>query len=969
MWKLMLSFARSSGSYVGKVSPFATELAGKGLSKSGDNRALRLRTGSCSCVRATFSSAASSTTGSGALGGAHAQRLAPTATSINEATYGTAKDDLSPAQQALPPTAAFWPYQSTAATEIGHKPAQQASHSNHNTVNPHQSPMAQQTRRNGVSHQPNAGATVTSRQSSKTPPLPPPPSAPSNGSRHLLGSSDAASAQTSASEPSQYAHKEVQFDVAASRKQGGNAIRDLLETQKITLQEYAPGQKPKTRCPRCHGGSQHEDSLAVNISVDSQSAAWKCHRATCGWEGGIDQKAVLPKSMKTAVSKVEKPQTGNFRPLTPEFLAYFASRGISEGTLRRNQVAQESTWMPGQPAGDAIAFPYLRNGEVVNVKYRTMNKCFRQVKGAEKILYGLDDVVGQDTIIIVEGEMDKLALEEAGFMNVVSVPDGAPAKVKEAAVPAPDADTKYSYLWNCRAVLDQATRVLMATDNDPPGHALAEELARRLGRERCYRVHWELPQPEPLNGEEEELSEEALIEACVRKDANEVLMKNGPDALRLCIDQAEPLPIRGLFRFSDFEQDVWSLYNLEFGDQMGKSTGWQSLDEVYRVVPGELTIITGVPNSGKSEWIDALMVNLADRFGWRFGLCSMEKKVTDHARQLMEKHLRKPFFDGGYAGSTPRMTADDLGEGIAWVDDRFFPIRYEDEALPSVDWVLNVAKAAVLRYGIRGLLVDPYNELDHQRPSHMSETEYVSQMLTKIKRFAQHHDVHVWFVAHPRQLRDWKGQPPTMYDISGSAHFINKADNGLVIHRNRDPQAGPMNEVQIFVRKVRNKAAGTIGDCKLEYDRATGCYLDHAQMAYGALPPSQEARVLSLPPSAEPTYDEALIHSVNGDSHKASDSFTQPAASSSFSASSFGSNLSEIDKVMIRGENSGVNGGPGFDQPVKHDRTMQRPRPDVKPQQGLSTDELDYHDTDFQPGDMIQQYEHGRPRQTAGNAV
>ena len=106
----------------------------------------------------------------------------------------------------------------------------------------------------------------------------------------------------------------------------------------------------------------------------------------------------------------------------------------------------------------------------------------------------------------------------------------------------------------------------------------------------------------------------------------------------------------------------------------------------------------------------------------------------------------------------------------------------------------------VCRYGIRGLLVDPYNELDHQRPSHMSETEYVSQMLTKIKRFAQHHDVHVWFVAHPRQMRDWKGQPPTMYDISGSAHFINKADNGLVIHRNRDPEAGPLNEVGLFLQ-------------------------------------------------------------------------------------------------------------------------------------------------------------------------
>ena len=79
------------------------------------------------------------------------------------------------------------------------------------------------------------------------------------------------------------------------------------------------------------------------------------------------------------------------------------------------------------------------------------------------------------------GEIDKLSLEEAGFRNVVSVPDGAPAKVKEGALPKPDADTKYSYLWECRAVLDQASRILVATDNDAPGHALAEELARRLG--------------------------------------------------------------------------------------------------------------------------------------------------------------------------------------------------------------------------------------------------------------------------------------------------------------------------------------------------------------------------------------------------------------------------------------------------------------------------------------------------------
>ncbi|KAI5667663.1 hypothetical protein M9H77_17516 [Catharanthus roseus] len=143
----------------------------------------------------------------------------------------------------------------------------------------------------------------------------------------------------------------------------------------------------------------------------------------------------------------------------------------------------------------------------------------------------------------------------------------------------------------------------------------------------------------------------------------------------------------------------------------------------------------------------------------------------------------------------------------------------EKDCLPNIDWILNLAKAAVLRNGVTGLVIDPYNELDHQRNAHQTETEYVSQMLTKVKRFAQHHSCHVWFVAHPRQLHYWIGSPPNLYDISGSAHFINKCDNGIVIHRNRDPEAGPMDLVQVCVRKVRNKVIGTIGDAFLSYNR------------------------------------------------------------------------------------------------------------------------------------------------------
>ncbi|XP_020269607.1 twinkle homolog protein, chloroplastic/mitochondrial-like isoform X2 [Asparagus officinalis] len=103
----------------------------------------------------------------------------------------------------------------------------------------------------------------------------------------------------------------------------------------------------------------------------------------------------------------------------------------------------------------------------------------------------------------------------------------------------------------------------------------------------------------------------------------------------------------------------------------------------------------------------------------------------------------------------------------------------------------------------------------------MTETEYVSQMLTKIKRFAEHHSCHVWFVAHPRQLQQWGGGAPNLYDISGSAHFINKCDNGIVIHRNRDEKAGPLDRVQ-----VRNKVIGNIGDAFLSYDRITGKFMD-----------------------------------------------------------------------------------------------------------------------------------------------
>jgi twinkle protein len=489
-------------------------------------------------------------------------------------------------------------------------------------------------------------------------------------------------------------------------------------------------------------------------------------------------------------------------------LRWLAARGIGEKVARRNRVGSARAYVPAlKREADCIAFPFFRSGELVNIKFRALDeKAFTQVKGAEKILYGLDDIADSKTAIIVEGECDKMALEEAGLSNVASVPDGAPAKVK-AGDPDPD-DAKFSYLVNCGEYLDRLDRIILAVDDDNPGHALAEELARRLGKERCWRVRWPDSEDAPC------------------KDANETLYRHGADVLRECIERAEPYPISGLHSPVDFLDDTLSLYR--DGRKRGLSTGWLSLDEFVTIREGELSVVTGIPNSGKSEFIDALAVNLAQRYGWRFALCSFENPPGEHLSKLAEKYLGLPFWDGPIR----RMTEAELIRATDWLNDHFHLIRFDDEA-PTIDSILEKARAAVMRHGIRGLVIDPYNEIEHRRPINMTETEYVSQLLGKVKRFGQNHAVHVWFVAHPAKLhRDNGGLPvPTLYDISGSANWTNKADIGIVVHR--DPEKDPT-RADIYLRKVRFKSVGKIGVASLRWDPATGRYAEIAPASYGA---------------------------------------------------------------------------------------------------------------------------------------
>lgn len=549
-----------------------------------------------------------------------------------------------------------------------------------------------------------------------------------------------------------------------------------------TFEEFAidlkgrTGEEVKTTCPQCSHTRKKQNYPCLN--VNTLKGVWHCHH--CGWSGGLGT-GVINRSAPPSRRVYPKPE---FRPaaLSAKAHEWFTQRGITTEVLVRNRISMERVWMPQiEDEVTAIAYPYYKNGEVVNVKYRDHHKNFRQVAGAEKILYKYDDINDTQTIIC-EGEMDALSLEVAGFQHCISVPDGAPEER------AKNFEKKFEFLDDER--LDKVKQWVLAVDSDEPGRKLEDELARRLGREKCLHVIW----PEDC------------------KDANEVLAKHGAQRLRECIEDAKPFPVEGVFSLNDIADEIDNM--LEFGLVQGEPTGWDSVNTLYKPAPGQWTLVTGIPSMGKSEWLDALAVNIAENAGWTFGVCSPENQpVSWHAAKLIEKRMHERLVAG-------RVNAAKFQEAKAWINEHFHFIMPEE---PSLDAVLAKAKVLIRRHGMKGLIIDPYNELDHtKRKDGVSETEYVSVFLTQMRKFARDNQIHIWLVAHPSKLmKDIKGHYPVPdgYSVSGSAHFFNKADNIIAVHRDTtNPQAA----TEVHVQKVRSRWLGKRGIAYLKWRPESG---------------------------------------------------------------------------------------------------------------------------------------------------
>lgn len=540
------------------------------------------------------------------------------------------------------------------------------------------------------------------------------------------------------------------------------------------------GEEVKVPCPQCSHTRKKKNYPCLN--VNTVKGAWHCWH--CGWSGGLSQ----GEHNRPMISRQKTYVRPEFKPsqLSDQAFEWFKSRGITVDVLIRNRISMSRVWMPQiEDEVQAVAFPYLRNGEIVNCKFRDGQKNFRQVAGAEKLLYKVDDLAS--TTIICEGEMDALSLEVAGFQNAVSVPDGAPASN------AKNFDTKFEFLEEPK--LAEVQTFILAVDNDEPGRRLEDELSRRLGRDRCRRVYWP--------------------EGC--KDANEVLIEHGAETLRAVIESAQPYPIEGVFSISDIEEDIDAL--LDYGLPQGEPTGWKSLDELYKPTPGQWTLVTGIPSHGKSEWLDAMTINIAHNAGWAFAVCSPENQpIAWHTAKLLEKVMGERLVPG-------KVNRQKFEAAKAWLADHYHFIMPEEPTLASV---LERTKQLVRSKGVRGLVIDPYNEINHtRRQEGWSETEYISAFLTELRTFARNESIHIWLVAHPQKMlkeKDGRYPVPEGYNVAGSAHFTNKADNIIAVYRDTGDPGAP---TEIHVQKVRSRWLGKRGMTKLVWQQNSGTFKEY----------------------------------------------------------------------------------------------------------------------------------------------
>lgn len=539
--------------------------------------------------------------------------------------------------------------------------------------------------------------------------------------------------------------------------------------------KYTGQQQQKVRCPNCKIlGKTHLNDTCLSVNI--LDGVYNCHK--CGWTGTIK---------KTEQKTYQKPQRKNFTKLSDECLQYCSKRGITQDVVIRNKlVTTDSGW---------IVFPYFENGELINFKSRTIGdiKDFRQQTGGKQICYKYDDIITAKEIIITEGEWDSLSYEVAGFLNTTSVSQGAPNEKDK------NIDKKLECITNSIDAFEQAETIYIATDNDANGIRLRKELIRRFGFEKCK-----------------------LVDFKDCKDANEYLLRHGVESLKETIKNATEIKIEGVFTVADVRKNMISTFRS--GKSKGTTTYYAKLDKCWTWKTGDVNLVSGYMNEGKSSFLSQLMILKAKNEDWKFAIFTPENyPLEDFFDDLASCYIGKPV-DKDFPGC---MSEDEYNDAMDFIENHFYLVHPEENY--QVETITEKFSFLVRKYGVRGCVLDPYNQIEHLMERGEREDLYISRFMSKLKKFSVINDVAFFLVAHQLTPRIKNGEAdyprPDAYAIKGGGTFADKADNIILVWRPLRKSNFSSKLVLVAIEKIKKqRLVGIPGDVEFYYSRFKNQY-------------------------------------------------------------------------------------------------------------------------------------------------
>ena len=528
-------------------------------------------------------------------------------------------------------------------------------------------------------------------------------------------------------------------------------------------------------CPTCSHTRKPENKKAKCASYDWERGLGTCHNCNTSFQ-------LHTYKRKGASEKIYTRPQVEFKPTSTKVEEWFEQRGITKETLADLRVGEGQEFMPQTGKSEnTIQFNYYMGDQLINVKYRDGRKNFKLYKGAEKIFYNINSIIGYDACVIVEGEMDVLAMHEAGVTNVISVPNGATLN-----------SNNLDYLDNCIDYFDDKEKIILAVDADEPGQALRQEFIRRLGAEVCYLVDFD---------------------DC--KDANDYLVKYGKSALRHVIDNVRPVPLEGVSTLKDIEDELKDF--VKNGFKPGFQIGLKNFDSIFSTYTGQFITVTGVPSSGKSDFVDQMVVGYNQLYGWKTAYASPENQpVYLHAHKLMRKHWQDMPAVGDIGGDKWEKVTDHVNDNYFFIDmDKY-----------NLEAVLRKGAELVKRKGIKCLVLDPFNKIRDVNAHSDDVNRYTMDYLAKIEAFCKKYDVLTFIVAHPTKMykgQDGKMEEPTMYNIKGGGEWYDASYHGLLVHRDYEAKT-----TKVKVLKVKFQNLGENGaESFFTWEPRSGSFVPH----------------------------------------------------------------------------------------------------------------------------------------------